>query len=185
MKPHALALFCVLALTHVASCAQPNIVLIMTDDQDLELGSLNFMPKLQKNVLQAGATFERFYTSVPLCCPSRSSFFSGTFQHNNLVVNNSASGNCSSLAWQAGPELLNFGVSLQAAGYNTSLIGKYLNFYGDPSVGGVSHIPPGWDNWQALLVRPCRGSVLVCLCRCASSSSCVCHRVTLCTMSTT
>ena len=41
------------------------------------------------------------------------------------------------------------GVWLQAAGYRTAFVGKYLNGYGlgnDPE-----HVPPGWSEWHALL----------------------------------
>ncbi|MCL4134637.1 UNVERIFIED_CONTAM: hypothetical protein GTU68_001091 [Idotea baltica] len=35
-------------------------------------------------------------------------------------------------------------------GYTTFYAGKYLNQYGMDSVGGLSHIPPGWDSWIGL-----------------------------------
>ena len=36
-------------------------------------------------------------------------------------------------------------------GYKTFYGGKYLNQYGvDPSPGGIGHVPPGWDEWNAL-----------------------------------
>lgn len=28
---------------------------------------------------------------------------------------------------------------------------RQLNLYGDPSVGGTAHVPPGWSNWQGLV----------------------------------
>ena len=36
----------------------------------------------------------------------------------------------------------------RSAGYETALVGKYVNAYTDPSVHHA--IPPGWDDWQAM-----------------------------------
>ncbi len=38
-------------------------------------------------------------------------------------------------------------VWLHNAGYETALVGKYLNDY---SLDGHNEIPPGWDDWQAM-----------------------------------
>jgi hypothetical protein len=41
---------------------------------------------------------------------------------------------------------------LDAAGYDTILIGKYLNRYGLDRNGNyapTTHRPPGWDRWYA------------------------------------
>lgn len=45
---------------------KPNIILILTDDQDVELGSLNFMPRTSRLLRDAGAEFRHAYTSTPM-----------------------------------------------------------------------------------------------------------------------
>src|SRR5205085_4196042 len=42
------------------------------------------------------------------------------------------------------------GTWLQADGYRTALVGKYLNGY---YPGTVSYVPPGWDQWDALALQ--------------------------------
>ncbi|PIK38994.1 putative N-acetylglucosamine-6-sulfatase-like, partial [Apostichopus japonicus] len=130
---------------------KPNIVFILTDDQDVELGGMIPMVKTLKLLGNGGMTFQNMFTVSPLCCPSRSSILTGNYVHNHEAVNNSISGNCSSTTWQKGPEKNTLATQLQAQGYYTFFAGKYLNQYGDPSVGGAGHIPPGWDDWNGLI----------------------------------
>src|SRR5262249_49866070 len=40
---------------------RPNIVFILTDDQDARMDSLAYMPYVQKHLIQRGTTFERHY----------------------------------------------------------------------------------------------------------------------------
>ncbi|XP_073180940.1 N-acetylglucosamine-6-sulfatase-like isoform X2 [Lepidochelys kempii] len=108
-----------------------NIVLILTDDQDTEIGGMTPMKKTQALIGQAGVSFTHAFTVTPLCCPSRSSILSGCYPHNHLVRNNSLEGNCSSLAWQKNQEPLAFPVYLQRQGYQTFYAGKYLNQVGN------------------------------------------------------
>jgi len=65
---------------------QPNIVFILTDDQDLHMSSLDHMPHLQKYLVKEGTTFTNHYCTVALCCPSRVSLWTGKHAHNTNVT---------------------------------------------------------------------------------------------------
>uniref|UniRef100_A0A673KT16 N-acetylglucosamine-6-sulfatase n=1 Tax=Sinocyclocheilus rhinocerous TaxID=307959 RepID=A0A673KT16_9TELE len=128
-----------------------NIILILTDDQDVDMGGMTPMKKTKELIGDAGVTFSNAFTATPLCCPSRSSIITGKYPHNHLVRNNSISGNCSSTAWQKEAEPFAFQVYLNKMSYQTFYGGKYLNQYGSKDAGGVDHVPPGWDQWHALV----------------------------------
>src|SRR5262245_46077841 len=49
---------------------RPNILFILTDDLDLELGTIKYMPHLQELLTAQGLTVDNFFISQPLCCPS-------------------------------------------------------------------------------------------------------------------
>jgi N-acetylglucosamine-6-sulfatase len=151
-----LALAAALALCVVASAAispptggaqaglqtRPNIVLITTDDQSINLLRGKYMPKTIKQIGQRGTTFTNSFVTTPLCCPSRASLLTGQYAHNHRVLQN----NYSLLsdkdnvlpAW------------LRLAGYRTAHVGKFLNGY-ERSVGDPAQVAPGWDAWFTTL----------------------------------
>ena len=98
----------------------PNIALVLVDD-------MNVADLAVMNRTRAGLPidFAHAFATTPLCCPSRASFFSGRHQ----PVNNRVRGGCYNATWISGPERATFAVAAQAAGYATSLSGKYLNNY--------------------------------------------------------
>ncbi|CAD5124596.1 DgyrCDS12867 [Dimorphilus gyrociliatus] len=121
---------------------RPNIVLIVTDDQDAELGSMKTMHRTRQ-IMKEGSEFSHAYVSTPMCCPSRSSFLTGMYVHNHNVYTNND--NCTGTEWRQIHEKKTFATYLQdVANYRTSYIGKYLNKY----LG--NYTPPGWDNWMGL-----------------------------------
>lgn len=121
-----------------------NIVFILADDMQLELHA--HMPKLKKLVTDKGARFDNFFVSLALCCPSRASILRGQFAHNTGVYTNHWPDGSFEVFHENNLESSTVATWLHDAGYNTALIGKYMNAYPNDAVG-KSYIPPGWDTW--------------------------------------
>lgn len=143
--------FCRGAVNMKENVLAPNIVFVLTDDQDEILGGRIPMIKTKAVLFDKGTVFENAFVATPICCPSRSSILSGRYVHNHGAVNNSLEGNCAGQEWVDNHEKKTIAVALKSLGYRTMFAGKYLNQYGIPSTPSpISHVPPGWDSWLGL-----------------------------------
>jgi arylsulfatase A-like enzyme len=128
------------------STTRPNIVVILTDDEDWK--AHDYMPHTRRLLHEQGATFSQYVATYALCCPSRASILRGQYPQNTGVLGNlPPSGGFARFA-ELGDEASTVATWLQSAGYYTSLAGKYLNGYDRNSAG---HLPPGWSDWHATL----------------------------------
>lgn len=135
-----------------AADQRPNIVLLLVDD--LRADDMMQLPRLQEMLVAQGTAFRRFFAPNALCCPARTSILRGQFSHNHGVWTNFANrsgGYVAATQLNLEPETI--AVWLQRAGYDTALMGKYLNDYGK-DVRGIpdrTHVPPGWTEWFGLI----------------------------------
>ncbi len=126
--------------------ARPNLILLLTDDLDALLGTTDSMPNLRALVQARGVTFENYFTTISLCCPSRATYLRGQYVHNHQVYSNAAPDGGLEKFQVTGDERSTLAVWLRDAGYYTALLGKYLNGYpGD----NPAYIPPGWTEWYS------------------------------------
>jgi N-acetylglucosamine-6-sulfatase len=138
---------------------RPSFVVIQTDDETLDqlytvfnAGGVEIpaMPNTLSMIAGRGETFNRYYVSYPLCCPSRVTLLTGRYAHNsnvrgNVQPNGGYSGFRARGAWSH-----NLATWLQGAGYRTIHIGKFLNGYGDPPYDNGTEVPPGWSAWHTV-----------------------------------
>ena len=114
---------------------QPNFVFILADDQDRilgkdgydSLGSLSIMPNLRQEMLAKGAVVENFMVNTPICCPSRTEFFTGRYFH-NVGPPTHMNGTCMHADTTiAGANMTGMWGLMKQAGYNVGIFGKTTN----------------------------------------------------------
>jgi arylsulfatase A-like enzyme len=141
---------------------RPSFVVIQTDDQTLDglyaaysaypgAPATRAMPNTINLIAKRGMTFNRYYVSYSLCCPSRVTLLTGRYAHNHNVR-----GNVPPEGGYTGFSIRNayshnIATWLQGAGYRTIHIGKFLNGYGDEPFDDGKTVPPGWDAWHTVL----------------------------------
>lgn len=146
-----LVLLCVAAAASAAG-AQPtrgtrpqatprlNVVVILSDDERVDGTSV--MTNVRRLLAAHGVTFTDYHVTTSECAPSRATILSGQYSHHTGVVTNF--GPHSFPAFNESSDLATW---LHGAGYQTALVGKYINDY---TRYGHHQIPPGWDDWQAM-----------------------------------
>ncbi len=124
--------------------AAPNIIFIMTDDQQQRAMSAYGNPILKTPNLDRigakGIRFTEMFVINSLCAPSRASFLTGLYSHTHGVTTNGAT--TSIFRDQPGlkDEQETFVHLLRRAGYHTALVGKWH----------LRSLPTGFDHWIVL-----------------------------------
>jgi N-acetylglucosamine-6-sulfatase len=141
------ALFHAPRLARESQGPPPSFVVILADD--LDWAALRASPGLVRRLEEGGITFSNAFVADPRCCPSRVSVLTGKYVHNHGVLQNAPPFGGFATFHAQGGETSTLAVWLQAAGYRTALVGKYLNGYPDPTVPSA-YVPQGWDDWHAV-----------------------------------
>lgn len=129
----------------VAADTRPNIVIVLTDDQRKGTIRPELMPQLWTQIRAQGRAYPNASVPTSLCCPSRASILTGNFAHTTRIYSNDLPNGGWQLFHDLGEENNTIATALHAAGYDTSLVGKYLNgpFWAALANG---YEPPGWDH---------------------------------------
>jgi arylsulfatase A-like enzyme len=119
----------------LAAGKKPNILYIMTDDHAAHALScygsrINKTPNLDR-IAREGMRFENCFVTNSLCGPSRATLLTGKYSHAHGFLRN---GNRFDASQQTFPKLL------QAAGYQTAVVGKWH----------LETDPTGFDYWNVL-----------------------------------
>ncbi len=124
-----------------AATAQPNIILVMADDQGWGDTGYNGHPFVQTPALDAmakdGFVFDRFYAAAPVCSPTRASVMTGRSPIRTKVTNHGR---------YMRPHEQTIAESLKAAGYVTGIFGKVHLGSGQPD-SPCNPSGMGFDEW--------------------------------------
>ena len=130
----------------------PDVVLIMPDDQRPD--TLHHMRAVQEHIRDKGTRFSRTVAATPTCCPSRASLLTGLHSRRTGVYGNTPPDGGWRTFFDNGHEDRTLATALQARGYRTGLVGKYLNGFAQNELGGKGgHRPPGWDVFLTFVKR--------------------------------
>ena len=118
---------------------RPNVVFIMSDDHAAHAISaygsrINQTPNLDR-IAESGIRMDAAFCTNSICAPSRAAILTGTYNHINGVT---------TLNTHLDDSLWTFPQSLQSAGWQTALFGKWHLGHGD------GHDPSGFDHWRVL-----------------------------------
>ncbi|EHA57799.1 arylsulfatase [Pyricularia oryzae 70-15] len=129
------------ALAVASDAKKPNIILIMSDDQDRRMGSTDFQPVLRRDIFEQGVQFINHFTNTAQCCPSRAGLLRGQVTHNTNNTHVIAPGGSYDKWLAAGLDEDYLPHWIKKAGYKAEYVGKFLN----------GNAPKGWDHVDALL----------------------------------
>lgn len=120
------------------ACRAPNFVVFLTDDQRAD--TIWAMQNVQELMVQEGVQFSKAYSTTAECCPFRASFLSGGYNPGNTGVKDGIPLNGGMSHFRDVDSLPR---RLQAGGYATGFLGKYMHGY------PPGYVPPGWTRFVA------------------------------------
>lgn len=123
---------------------QPNIIYVVSDDQPK--GLLDAMPFVTNTIKNQGLFFNNGLSPTSLCSPARASILSGNLPNKHGVWTNEPEDNGGWIGFNDN-ETDTLATRLQAAGYSTALVGKYINLF---KFADTTYIPPGWDQFISM-----------------------------------
>ena len=120
-----------------------NVVLIVSDD--MRARDWSGLPLTRKR-LRDGSFYQNYIVNNPICTPSRATMLTGLYSHNHGLIRNA--GDDGDAGFDSFVSLglsdRTIAVALKESGYQTAMIGKYMNGY------EVETAPqPGWSRWVA------------------------------------
>ena len=126
-----------------SSVAKPNVVFIMTDDLNCDLGRYEHPLVQSPNIdrlAEEGVLFENAYCNYPVCGPSRASFMTGLYPEQNGVTV------LRRMFRNYVPDAVTLSQHFMANGYTSARVGKIYHYDNPRGIGTDGHDDPAsWD----------------------------------------
>jgi choline-sulfatase len=126
-----------------SSVAKPNVVFVMTDDLNCDLGSYGHPLVQSPNIdrlAEEGVLFENAYCNYPVCGPSRASFMTGLYPEQNGVTV------LRRMFRNYVPDAVTLSQHFMANGYTSARVGKIYHYDNPRGIGTDGHDDPAsWD----------------------------------------
>ncbi|NND98524.1 MAG: sulfatase [Pirellulaceae bacterium] len=136
--------FCCVAVTETADAAKRNILLIVTDDCNTDLGCYGHPLVQTPNIdrlSQRGTLFRQAYSQYPVCNPSRASFMTGLYPDQTGILSNAGHFR------DHVPDVTTMAQMFRKQGYWAGRVGKIYHFGVPDQIGTDGEDDPAsWDH---------------------------------------
>ena len=134
----------VLAFSPQSSAETPNVLFLICDDLNCDLGSYGHLQVQSPNIdrlAARGVRFEHAYCQYPLCGPSRASFMAGLYPDQTLIHRNAI------YLREHLPDVKTLSQLFRDAGYFATRIGKIYHYNVPKHIGTSGHDDPySWNH---------------------------------------